>query len=195
MFTIDSASPVPVFQQVQQRDVLVPVRVGTRHRDVIALERRQGDAADIARHDLPEFDYVLTSPPYWNMLHAAGAETQRKRRAQADLDVVYSDNPADLGNIDDYDLFLSQLVAIYRSVQERMRAGAYMTIIVKNVKKGGVIYPLAWDLAARLREVLVLKDERIWLQDNIRLAPYGMGNAWVSNTFHHYCLQFRNDKH
>ena len=163
--------------------------------DELRAEVIQGDAADIARHDLPEFDYVLTSPPYWNMLHAAGAETQRKRRAQADLDVVYSDNPADLGNIDDYDLFLSQLVAIYRSVQERMRAGAYMTIIVKNVKKGGVIYPLAWDLAARLREVLVLKDERIWLQDNIRLAPYGMGNAWVSNTFHHYCLQFRNDKH
>jgi hypothetical protein len=30
-------------------------------------------------------------------------------------------------------------------------------------------------------------------QDNQRLAPYGMGNAWVSNTFHHYCLQFRNE--
>jgi intein/homing endonuclease len=30
-------------------------------------------------------------------------------------------------------------------------------------------------------------------QDNQRLAPYGLGNAWVSNTFHHYCLQFRNE--
>ncbi len=154
----------------------------------------QADAADIPDLELPEVDYVLTSPPYWNMLHAAGAETQRKRRAQAELDVVYSENPADLGNIDDYELFLNRLVAVYRSVQDRMRSGAYMTVIVKNVKKGGVIYPLAWDLADRLRDFLVLKDERIWLQDNIRLAPYGMGNAWVSNTFHHYCLQFRNDK-
>ena len=32
-----------------------------------------------------------------------------------------------------------------------------------------------------------------WCIDNQRLAPYGMGNAWVSNTFHHYCLQFRNE--
>ena len=30
-------------------------------------------------------------------------------------------------------------------------------------------------------------------QDNQRLAPYGLGSAWVSNTFHHYCLQFRNE--
>jgi hypothetical protein len=30
-------------------------------------------------------------------------------------------------------------------------------------------------------------------QDNQRLAPYGLGSAWVSNTFHHYCLQFRKE--
>ena len=70
---------------------------------------------------------------------------------------------------------------------------AYLTIIVKNVKKGGVIYPLAWDLAKMLSKTYALKDERIWCQDNISLFPYGMGNAWVSNTFHHYCLQFRNE--
>jgi hypothetical protein len=41
---------------------------------------------------------------------------------------------------------------------------------------------------------LTLKDERIWCQDNLRLAPYGMGNAWVSNTMHHYCLNFRKEQ-
>ncbi len=33
------------------------------------------------------FDYLLTSPPYWDMLHARGAETQKKRRAGKGLDV------------------------------------------------------------------------------------------------------------
>jgi hypothetical protein len=70
---------------------------------------------------------------------------------------------------------------------------AYLTIIVKNAKKGGKIYPLAWDLARMLGNTYILKDEKIWCQDNQRLAPYGFGNAWVSNTFHHYCLQFRNE--
>jgi hypothetical protein len=68
-----------------------------------------------------------------------------------------------------------------------------MTIIVKNVKKGGKVYPLAWDLANYLGKIYTLKDEKIWVQDNQRLAPYGFGSAWVSNTFHHYCLQFRNE--
>jgi DNA modification methylase len=144
-------------------------------------------------HSIPQIDYVFTSPPYWDMLHARGAETQRKRRNKAELDVQYSDNPDDLGNIHDYDEFVRQLVEIYANLKGHLKPRAYLTIIVKNVKKGGKIYPLAWDLGFRLGEIYTLKDEKIWLQDNQRLAPYGMGNAWVSNTFHHYCLQFRNE--
>jgi DNA modification methylase len=152
-----------------------------------------GDAAQPGDLDLPTVDYVLTSPPYWDMLHSRGAETQRKRRAAPDMDVIYSDDPADLGNIPDYNEFIDRLVAVYVGLQPYIRPRAYITIIVKNVKKGGRIYPLAWDLARRLGEVYTLKDERIWCQDDVRLAPYGLGSAWVSNTFHHYCLQFRHE--
>lgn len=153
----------------------------------------QGDAAEIARYQLPPVDYVLTSPPYWDMLHARGAATQKTRRGADDLDVFYSDHPNDLGNMHDYDAFLESLLAIYTGLSPLLREKAYLTIIVKNVKKGGRIYPLAWDLARELGRVYTLKDERLWLQDNQRLAPYGLGSAWVSNTFHHYCLQFRNE--
>lgn len=155
----------------------------------------QGDARRFAQFavelDLPKVDYVITSPPYWDMLHAKGFETQRTREQDGMLDVVYSENPADLGNIREYPVFLENLAEVYIQLEPFLRPGAYLTIIVKNVKKGGVIYPLAWDLARLLSAVYQLKDERIWCQDNQRLAPYGMGNAWVSNTFHHYCLQFR----
>ena len=164
----------------------------------LAAEVIQGDAANIARiaadHELPVVDYVLTSPPYWDMLHAQGAQTQKNRRASQDMDVFYSDDPADLGNVSDYDEFLARLAAIYIGLKPLIKRGGYLTIIVKNVKKGGKMYPLAWDLASRLGQFYTLKDERIWCQDNQRLAPYGLGSAWVSNTFHHYCLQFRNEE-
>ena len=156
-----------------------------------------GDAAttiDIAsKHNFPQVDYVLTSPPYWDMLHARGAATQKNRRIAEDLDVFYSDDPNDLGNVSDYEEFIERLTRIYATMQPIVRPGAYLTIIVKNIKKGGKIYPLAWDLAKRLEDTYTLKDEKIWCQDNQRLSPYGFGNAWVSNTFHHYCLQFRNE--
>jgi len=127
------------------------------------------------------------------MLHAKGAKTQKQRRISTDLDVLYSDNPNDLGNLHDYEEFLTKLVSIYQGLKPLLREKAYLTIIVKNVKKGGKIYPLAWDLGRELGKVYTLKDEKIWMQDNQRLAPYGLGSAWVSNTFHHYCLQFRNE--
>jgi len=159
----------------------------------LAAEVIEGDASQLAGLALPPIDYVLTSPPYWDMLHARGAATQKQRRQAAELDVTYSTDPADLGNVHDYDQFLDRLSAVYVGLKPTLRPRAYLTIIVKNVKKGGRIYPLAWDLAARLGQTYTLKDERIWCQDDIRLAPYGLGSAWVSNTFHHYCLQFRND--
>ncbi len=165
--------------------------------DCIACELITGDAARAAEivstYDIPMVDYLLTSPPYWDMLHARGAATQKNRRAAEDLDVFYSDDPNDLGNIDDYEQFIERLSQIFITMQPIFRPGAYLTIIVKNIKKGGKIYPLAWDLARRLGDTYTLKDEKIWCQDNQRLFPFGMGNAWVSNTFHHYCLQFRNE--
>jgi len=152
-----------------------------------------GDAAQITNYGLPLMDYVLTSPPYWDMLHAKGSENQKKRRDSDELDVHYSDDPNDMGNISDYEEFLEKLVSIYKGLKPLLREKAYLTIIVKNVKKGGKIYPLAWDIGRELGKTFTLKDEKIWLQDNQPLAPYGMGSAWVSNTFHHYCLQFRNE--
>lgn len=159
----------------------------------LAAEVIQGDASKAGDYAFPPLDYVLTSPPYWDMLHARGAENQKKRRESDTFDVVYSDNPDDLGNIHDYDCFLERLVAIYSGLKPLLKEKAYLTVIVKNVKKGGKIYPLAWDLARELGHVFNLKDEKIWLQDNQPLMPFGLGSAWVSNTFHHYCLQFRND--
>jgi DNA modification methylase len=152
-----------------------------------------GDASNAVSYQFPIIDYVLTSPPYWDMLHAKGGDSQKKRRATNELDMVYSDDPNDMGNVHDYDEFVGKLVDIYKGLQPILREKAYLTVIVKNVKKGGKVYPLAWDIARELGKTYTLKDEKIWLQDNQPLAPYGMGSAWVSNTFHHYCLQFRNE--
>jgi DNA modification methylase len=181
----------PIYADIA-RDLVKEERKSlTESTDHLKAEVITGNALLLTEYNLPTVDYVFTSPPYWDMLHAQGAETQRQRRKSEALDVTYSEDPGDLGNISDYNDFLDRLVEIYALLPSILRPKAYLTIIVKNVKKGGKIYPLAWDLGKRLGEIFTLKDERIWCQDDIRLAPYGMGNAWVSNTFHHYCLQFR----
>jgi hypothetical protein len=64
-------------------------------------------------------------------------------------------------------------------------------VIVKNIKKEGKMYPLAWDIARLLSEKYELKDEKLWIQDKVGLAPYGYPSAWASNILHHYCLIFQ----
>jgi len=148
------------------------------------------DARLITTDDFPIINYMITSPPYWDMLNMKGAENQAKRNEKG-LKTNYSDDPDDIGNIADYYDFLFSLRDIYFNIASLMKAGSYMTIVVKNIKKKGTNYPFAWDLANLLQEKLILLPEVFWCQDDISIAPYGYGNTFVSNTFHQYCLHFQ----
>ena len=83
------------------------------------------------------------------MLTSKGSEGQEARRKR-NLPLVYSDDERDLGNIQDYDRFLDVLTGIYYDVAERLVSGGYLTVIVKNVKRNHVVYPMAVDLVRRL---------------------------------------------
>ena len=83
---------------------------------------------------------------------------------------------------------MEELSKIYFGVFDVLKPGAYCIVIIKNVKKGGKFYPLAWDLAKKLSQKFILKDEKIWIQDKIGLAPYGYPYDWSSNILNHYCL-------
>ncbi|GBD87864.1 modification methylase DpnIIB [bacterium BMS3Abin03] len=148
------------------------------------------DAVKISKKDFQPVDYIITSPPYWDMLNMKGAENQAKRKAKGLL-LNYSDSKDDIGNIEDYDQFLNELVRIYFNLFDLLKPGKYFTVIVKNIKKKGSNYPFAWDLSERLSKKYILCPESFWFQDDQSIAPYGYGNTWVSNTFHHYCLTFQ----
>lgn len=186
-----------IYADIAQSRIKQERTLGTSGQNNIIAEVINGDAMKIdqlfKQYNIPKIHYVLTSPPYWNMLHARGAATQKERRTKPELDVIYSEDPNDLGNISNYTDFLQSIFHVFQNIKPFLHRNAYITIIIKNIKKKGKVYPLAWDLAQYLNKIYVLKDEKIWLQDNQKLTPYGLGNAWVSNTFHHYCLQFRNE--
>lgn len=150
------------------------------------------DCRDIDKLDLPKIDFSISSPPYWDMLNRS-TDGFKKGREEKGLDVNYSESDDDLGNIKDYDKFVEQACLVYEKMYDLLSDGAYLVIIVKNVKKGGRLYPLAWDMAKRLSKLYVLKDEKLWIQDEIGLSPYGYPHTWASNILHHYCLILRKE--
>ncbi|MEW6654330.1 MAG: DNA methyltransferase, partial [Bacteroidota bacterium] len=54
-----------------------------------------------------KFDYVITSPPYWNQL--IRSNIRQSERTQKGLDTRYSsDNDLDIGNLESYDEFIEK---------------------------------------------------------------------------------------
>jgi len=122
-------------------------------------------AVDILGKSLPgqQFDYCITSPPYWDMLHQKGAENQQKRRDEG-LQTVYSDSTDDMGNIHDYDQFVTELVQMFARLAPLFKPKAYLTVVLQNVRKGPKVYPLAWDFAIQLDKTgaFDLSNEKLW---------------------------------
>lgn len=143
-----------------------------------------------------KFDYVITSPPYWNQLERNSIR-QLKRKNNG-LDTKYSADKNDIGNINSYEEFIDAQAKIFDEVWDITKFGGYLTVITNNIYYESKLYPLAFDTATSLTrredKRWILKDEKIWLQDDKPLIALGVNNAWVSNRHHQYCLIFRKEK-
>ncbi|HJN16793.1 MAG TPA: DNA methyltransferase, partial [Armatimonadota bacterium] len=109
----------------------------------------------LGENGLPTFDFIMTSPPYWDMLRHSrgGVESAHKKRAKKGLDTDYSDDPADLGNIASYDEFIQALCGILDGAGKLLRAGRYMVVVVQNLRApDGEIVTLAWDIQRHIGE-------------------------------------------
>lgn len=142
-----------------------------------------------------KFDFAITSPPYWNQLERNSM--RQKVRSENGLDTKYSKSKNDIGNLTDYEDFLEQQAQIFDQVFDVVKNKAYLVIVTNNIYYKSKLYPLAYDTAISLtkrgKKSWVLKDEKIWLQNDKPLIALGINNAWVGNRHHQYCLIFRKE--
>lgn len=142
-----------------------------------------------------KIDYTVTSPPYWNQLERNSL--RQKKRNDEGLDTKYSKAKDDIGNINDYEKFIEAQAKIFDQVFDLTKDKGYLTIITNNIFYNGRIFPLAYDTAISLtkrgEKSWILKDEKIWLQNDKPLIALGVNSAWVGNRHHQYCLIFRKE--
>ncbi len=174
------------------------IKKGKYDSTLIPINGDSLNAQKLLRHqNLPieKFDYVITSPPYWNQLERNSI--RQTKRKNSGLDTKYSSDKNDLGNITGYNNFIEFQAKIFDVVWDLIKVGGYLTIITNNVYNESRLYPLAFDTAISLtkrnEKSWVLKDEKIWLQDDKPLIALGVNNAWVGNRHHQYCLIFRKE--
>jgi len=145
------------------------------------------------------FDFMVTSPPYWMILNKKADHKVKKGRVSKNLATNYSNDEADLSNIDDYNEFLDILVEeFFLECARVLKDKKYMCLVVSDFRHKSEYFSFHSDLIHKLnkREVigggkLHLQGTKILLQNHKSLLPYGYPFAYVENIHHQYVLIFR----
>lgn len=169
--------------------------VPSEHRTSAIQRVILGDARDVAKTLKPEsVDLLVTSPPYWNILHKEDHKAKQERKSQ-DLDTRYGDDPRDLGNIDSYPKFLSELAAILTSCGAALKSKKYMALVVSDFRDKSKFIMFHADLAVAMEaNGFGLRGLKVLYQRHKKIFPYGYPYAYVPNIHHQFILILQKEK-
>jgi DNA modification methylase len=150
-----------------------------------------------SRIELPKlqdesFDYIVTSPPYWQILTKKPDHKMIRERLNNGYVTKYSDNELDLGNIADYPTFLKELSVCFKECYRVLREGKYTSIIVSDFRHNSTYQAYHIDII-KIMEThgFRLSGITILVQNSKSLYPYGYPYAYVPNIHHQYILIFQ----
>jgi DNA modification methylase len=131
---------------------------------------------------------VVTSPPYWNILHKKDHKAKQERVAHG-LDTQYSENLADLGNIETYPEFLNTLADTLASTRECLREKGHLCIVVGDFRHKSKYFMMHADIAREMEDRgFTLKGITVLYQRHKRVFPYGYPYSYVPNLHHQYIV-------
>jgi DNA modification methylase len=136
-------------------------------------------------------DLCLNSPPYWDILNM-------RRTVDSEKDIKgYSQSDKDLGNISDYDKFLSELKEVYKEVYRVMKPNKRCCCVVMDIRKKDKFYPLHMDLSRIMTEIgFELEEFVIWDRQHEYNNMKTLGYPWVFrfNKVHEFiCIYWKRD--
>lgn len=157
--------------------------------DTADQEIIHGDAREeIEQFDDGEFQFIVTSPPYWGILNKDDDYKAEEREEQG-YDIKYSEKEKDLGNLDDYNEFLAELKKIFSECYRVLADDKYIAVIVSDFRHNSEYTPFHQDMSDQLRDIgFKLKGIKILVQNQKKLYPYGYPYAYVPNIHHQYII-------
>lgn len=171
---------LPLFRDVEQKNLA--------KQQVI-----EGDSREVLNGFDPNIvDFIITSPPYWKILHKDKDHKATRERTNKGLKTKYSELADDLGNLPSYKEFLNQLGIIFSRCYRVLKQNKYMCVIVSDFRDKGKFITYHSDITNVVEDVgFSIQGITILAQDNKNLYPYGVPYAFVSNINHQYVLVFK----
>jgi DNA modification methylase len=131
---------------------------------------------------------VVTSPPYWNILHKEDHKAKQERIAHG-LDTRYSRDDADLGNVESYAEFLKKLSDILALTRTCLADGGHLCLVVGDFRQKSQYLMFHADIAHEMQvRGFTLKGLVILYQRHKRVFPYGFPYSYVPNLHHQYIV-------
>jgi DNA modification methylase len=172
---------------------LARLRLTTELDDELAACREQLVIRGDARSVIPTLaadsvKLVVTSPPYWKILHKQDHKARQERLAHG-LDTRYSSHRADLGNIEMYPAFLGALADTLALTRTCLADGGHLCIVVGDFRHKSKYFMLHADIAREMEgRGFTLKGVKVLYQRHKRVFPYGFPYAYVPNLHHQYIV-------
>ena len=149
----------------------------------------RGDAARIIpKLKAGSVKLVVTSPPYWNILHKEDHKAKQERISNG-LDTRYGNNSADIGNIPEYPLFLETLADIMQLTHRCLTPNGHICLVVGDFRHRARYYMFHADIVHEMESRgFTLKGITILYQRHKRVFPYGYPYSFVPNFHHQYIV-------
>jgi len=131
---------------------------------------------------------VVTSPPYWNILHKQDHKARQERIAHG-LDTQYSSSTADLGNVESYSAFLEALGETLALTRKCLVDGGHLCVVVGDFRQKSRYFMFHADIAHEMEtRGFTLKGLKVLYQRHKRVFPYGFPYSYVPNLHHQYIV-------
>lgn len=155
----------------------------------------QGDSRKaLSKIQSESIDFVVTSPPYWNILSKVDHKV-KKLRLQKNLRKDYGNLKGDLSNIKTYENFLDELIKIFIECKRVLKSGKYMSVIVSDFRHKSKYYMFHSDLMNALEKIGVEpKGLKVLYQRHKGVFPYGYPYAYVPNIHNQFILILQKPK-
>ena len=146
-------------------------------------------------------DYIITSPPYHNILKNDSKGLRKDSSAKGYRSgsrtgvEYYSNLENDLGNQETYADFLTLFSKIMKKCYEKLKNRKYCSIVISDFTVNKKEICVQSDIVREMEKIgFIFVGTTILLQDNKPLYPFGYPYAYKINHMHQNVITFRKDE-
>ena len=141
-----------------------------------------------------KINYVITSPPYFNILKNKSKGIRHDNSQSRQGIEYYTDLIDDLGNYDNYNLYLEAMTKLFKKIYKKMDINGEVYLIISDFTIDKKEKDIHSDMIVALNNAgYIYEGTSYILQNQKSIYPFGYPYKLVLNHIYQYIIKFRKD--